>query len=181
MATRAAISSHGGSVQDADENVVRNSPETIAAVKELRQTAERDVMTDEIFRWTNSANNQGLIVGQLSHILNSISAYRSLQEIDEEAAANIGFVPALAGPAGAFASSHMSKIYVIPTYVQGADVEAQRKFILDHTVVYRDAAYHSELYNFPYCPSIVLAGWLENDPFGSLPADKLKVLKTVNK
>ena len=31
--TRAVIWSHGGSVQDANENVVLNSPETIAAVK----------------------------------------------------------------------------------------------------------------------------------------------------
>ena len=181
MATRAVIWSHGGSVQDADENVVLNSPETIAAV-EYYARLQNDAMTDEVFGWTASSNNQGLIAGELSYILNSISAYRSLQKIDEEAAADIGFVPALAGPAGAFASSHVWQIYVIPTYVQGAELEAAKKFILDHTAVYSDAVYHSELYNFPCYPSTVpeLSGWVANDPFGSQPADKLKVLETVN-
>ena len=181
MATRAVIWSHGGSVQDANENVVLNSPETIAAVKYYARL-QNDAMTDEVFGWTASSNNQGLIAGELSYILNSISAYRSLQKIDEEAAADIGFVPALAGPAGAFASSHVWQIYVIPKYVQGAELEAAKKFILDHTAVYSDAVYNSELYNFPCYPSTVpeLPGWVENDPFGSQPADKLKVLETVN-
>ena len=177
MATRAAIWSHGGSVQDASENVVLNSPETVAAVKFLAKL-QNDTMTEEIFGRTASPNNQGLIAGELSYILNSISAYRSLQKINEEAAADIGFVPALADPAGAFASSHVWQIYVIPKYVQGAELEAAKKFILDHTAVY-----HSELYNFPCYPSTVpnLAGWLDDDPFRSHPADKLKVLDTVNK
>ena len=181
MATRAVIWSHGGSVQDANENVVLNSPETIAAVKYYARL-QNDAMTDEVFGWTASSNNQGLIAGELSYILNSISAYRSLQKIDEEAAADIGFVPALAGPAGAFASSHVWQIYVIPKYVQGAELEAAKKFILDHTAVYSDAVYNSELYNFPCYASTVpeLPGWVENDPFGSQPADKLKVLETVN-
>ena len=181
MATRAVIWSHGGSVQDENENVVLNSPETVAAVKYLAKL-QNDAMTEEIFGWTAASNNQGLIAGELSYILNSISAYRSLQKIDEEAAADIGFVQALAGPAGAFASSHVWQIYVIPEYVQGAELEAAKKFILDHTANYSGAVYHSELYNFPCYASTVpeLAGWLNEDPFGSEPADKLKVLETVN-
>ena len=161
--------------------MVLNSPETVAAV-EYYAKLQNDAMTEEVFGWTPSSNNQGLIAGELSYILNSISAYRSLQKIDEAAAADIGFVQALEGPAGAFASSHVWQIYVIPTYVEGAQLEAAKKFILDHTAVYHDAVYHSELYNFPCYPSTVpeLAGWLEDDPFDSQPADKLKVLETVN-
>ena len=181
MATRSVIWAYGGSVQDENENVVLNSPETIAAVEFLAKL-QNDTMTSEIFGWTASSNNQGLIAGELSYILNSISAYRALQKINEEAAADIGFVQALEGPAGAFASSHVWQIYVIPNYVEGAELEAAKQFILDHTATYSDAVYHSELYNFPCYPSTVpeLAGWLENDPFNSDPPDKLKVLETVN-
>ena len=103
MANRAAIWSFGGSVQDENENVVLNSEETIAAVKYLAQL-QNEAMTDEVFGWTAASNNQGLIAGELSYILNSNSAYRSLQKIDEAAAANIGFTSALAGPGGAWAS-----------------------------------------------------------------------------
>ena len=181
MATRAVIWSYGGSVQDENENVVLNSPETRAAV-EFYARLQNDTMTSEVFGWTPSSNNQGLIAGELSYILNSISAYRSLQKIDEEAAADIGFVQALSGSAGAFASSHVWQIYVIPQYVEGAELEAAKQFILDHTATYSDAVYNSELYNFPCYASTVpeLAGWLQEDPFGSVPADKLKVLETVN-
>lgn len=181
MATRAAIWSWGGSVQDENENVVLNSPETIEAVKFFAQL-QNDAMTEEVFAWTPSSNNQGLIAGELSYILNSISAFRSLQKIDPEAATDIKFVPALEGPAGAFASSHVWQIYVIPKYVEGDQLEMAKQFILDHTATYSDAVYNSELYNFPCYPSTVpeLDGWLENDPFGSNPPDKLEVLKTVN-
>ena len=181
MANRAAIWSFGGSVQDEDENVVLNSEATIAAVKYLAQL-QNEAMTDEVFGWTAASNNQGLIAGELSYILNSNSAYRSLQKIDEAAAANIGFTSALAGPAGAYASSHVWQIYVIPEYVEGDELAAAKQFILDHTENYSEATYYSELYNFPCLPTTVaeLDGWLEEDPWGSSPPNKFEVLKTVN-
>ena len=181
MANRAAIWSFGGSVQDENENVVLNSEATIAAVKYLAQL-QNEAMTDEVFGWTAASNNQGLIAGELSYILNSNSAYRSLQKIDEAAAANIGFTPALAGSAGAYASSHVWQIYVIPKYVEGDQLAAAKQFILDHTENYSDVTFYSELYNFPCLPSTVpeLDGWLEEDPWGSSPPNKFEVLKTVN-
>ena len=181
MANRAAIWSFGGSIQDEDENVVLNSAETIAAVKYLAQL-QNEAMTDEVFGWTAASNNQALIAGEVSYILNSNSAYRSLQKIDEAAAANIGFSPALAGPGGAYASSHVWQIYVIPEYVEGDQLAAAKQFILDHTENYSDSTYYSELYNFPCYASTVseLDGWLEADPWGSEPPNKFEVLKTVN-
>ena len=181
MANRAAIWSFGGSIQDEDENVVLNSEATITAVNYLAQL-QNEAMTDEVFGWTAASNNQGLIAGELSYILNSNSAYRSLQKIDEAAAANIGFTSALEGPAGAYASSHVWQIYVIPKYVEGDELAAAKQFILDHTANYSDATYHSELYNFPCLAATVpeLDGWLEADPWGSEPPNKFEVLKTVN-
>src|SRR5690606_5405500 len=98
----------------------------------------------------------------------------------EDAANNVGFTPALEGPAGAFASSHVWQIYVIPTYVEGEELELAKQFLLDHTAVYADVTYYSELYNFPCRPASmeegVLEGWLAEDPFGSMPPNKLEVL-----
>lgn len=177
MAGRALIWSFGGSIQDENENVVLNSPETIAAVNFMNELYKAS-MTDEVFAWTAASNNQGLIAGSLSYILNSISAYRSQQRIDAELAANIGFSPVLAGPAGAFASSHIWQIYVIPNYVQGAELEAAKQFIIDHVGASSDAVFSSELYNFPCYPPTVpeLDGWLAEDPFDSQPIDKLLAL-----
>jgi multiple sugar transport system substrate-binding protein len=179
MAMRNILWSYGAAVQDADENVILNSPETIAALEYGKELYER-TMTDEVFGWNAASNNQGLISGDLSYILNSISAYRSLQKIDPVAADNIGFTPALEGPGGAFASSHVWQIYVIPTYVEGAELEVAKQFLLDHTAMADDISFESELYNFPCRPSAMsdgqMAEWLANDPFGSSPANKLEVL-----
>jgi multiple sugar transport system substrate-binding protein len=181
LANRAVIWSFGGSIQDENENVVLNSEETIAAVEYLAKL-QNEAMTDEVFGWTAASNNQALIAGEVSYILNSNSAYRSLQKIDADAAANVGFTSALEGPAGALASSHVWQIYVIPAYVEGDELAAAKQFILDHTANYGDVTYNSELYNFPCHPSTApeLDSWLEVDPFDSVPANKFEVLKTVN-
>ncbi|RME43811.1 MAG: extracellular solute-binding protein [Caldilineae bacterium] len=178
MAARAIIWSFGGSVQDENECVTINSPEVVEAVTYMADLYNK-TMTEEVFSWNAASNNQGLIAGELSYILNSISAYRSLQKIDPEAADNIGFVPALKGPRGdQHASAHLWYIYVIPNYVEGAELEAAKAFILHLVANYNQAVFNSELYNFPAFESTVpqLQGWLENDPFGSRPADKLTVL-----
>jgi len=180
LAMRNVIWSFGGSVQDANECVVLNSPETLEAVQYVSDLYN-SAMTEEVFAWTPASNNQGLIAGELSYILNSISAYRSLQDIDAAAADNIGFGPALSGPRGdQYASSHVWSVYVIPNYVQGPELEAAKAFLLHLTANYNQAVFNSKLYNFPAFPSTVpeLNGWLTQDPFGSRPADKLLVLNS---
>ena len=175
-AARAVIWSFGGRIQDAGERVVFDSPESIAAVEYLARL-QNEAMTDEVFGWTPPSDNQALIAGDASFIFNPITAYRSLQQVDELAAANIGFSPALAGPAAAIGTVN-TPTFVIPKHVQGDELAAAKQFILDHTAAYSDAAYHGELYNLPCYPAAVpeLAGWLSDDPFGSLPADKLAVM-----
>ncbi len=178
IAIREVIWSFGGSVQDEESNPVFNSPETVAAVKYLAQL-QNQAMTAEVFGWTGASNNQALVAGDASFILNPDSAYRSLQKVDRSAAANIGFTPALLGPAGAFGGTH-AFISVIPAYVKGSQLQAAKKFLLDLAASYSDITYHSELFNLPCFPDTVgeLDTWLDDDPFGSLPADKFAVLKT---
>ncbi len=180
MAARAIIWSYGGSIQDENENVVINSPEVIEAVNYMAELY-RETMTEEVFAWTAASNNQGLIAGELSYILNSISAYRTLQKIDPAAADEIFFVPALKGPRGdQHASAHVWQTYIIPNYVtDAAELEAAKAFLLHLTANYNQAVFNSELYNFPAFRSTVPqlyeeGGWLDADPFGSRPADKLK-------
>jgi multiple sugar transport system substrate-binding protein len=177
---RNIIWSYGGSVQDENECVVINSPEVLEAVQYVSDLYNA-AMTEEVFAWTPASNNQGLIAGELSYILNSISAYRSLQDIDAEAADNIGFGPALTGPRGdQYASAHVWSVYVIPNYVEGPELEAAKAFLLHLTANYNQAVFNAKLYNFPGFPDTVpeLDGWLTQDPFGSRPADKLLVLNS---
>ena len=177
MAARALIWSFGGSEQSADEKITINSPEVIAAV-EFMTRLYRDTMTPEVFSWTAASNNQGLIAGKMSYILNSVSAYRTAQTAQPAIADDIFFTPALKGPGGTgLASEHVINIYFVPKHSK--NVDAAKQFMLDLVANYNDAVNNSELYNFPAFPRSApgLAGWLASDPYKSKPLDKLAFLK----
>ena len=177
MAARALIWSYGGSVQDENENVVINSPQTIEAVEYMTRLF-KGAMTDEVFAWSPSSNNQGLVAGNMSYILNSISAYRTAQTANPDVAADVYFTPPLAGPRGVFlASEHAIPIYVVPKFARNPD--AAKEFLLHLTANYASATNNSELYNLPAYPGTVpqVDAWLDADPFGSQPANKLGFLK----
>src|ERR687890_586642 len=95
MAGRALMWSYGASVQDENEQVVINSEETVAAV-EFMTKLFKQAMTDEVFSWNAASNNQGLVAGKLSYILNSISAWRTAQGANPDVANDVGDVPAFA-------------------------------------------------------------------------------------
>jgi ABC-type glycerol-3-phosphate transport system substrate-binding protein len=180
MAGRGLIWSFGGAEQTEDGEVAINSPETVAAVAYMKELYER-AMTPEVFSWTAASNNQLLVAGQASYILNSISAYRTAQAVDYTVSDDIGFVPALKGPGGiGLVSEHLIPTYVIPNHA--ANPDAAKEFILHLVANYNQVVFNAELYNFPAFSSTVpqlLAegGWLDVDPFGSRPIDKLRLLR----
>jgi ABC-type glycerol-3-phosphate transport system substrate-binding protein len=176
MAGRALMWSHGASIQNEDEEVVINSPETVAAV-EFMQRLFKDTMTNEVFSWNPASNNQGLIAGQMSYILNSISAWRTAQEVNPEVADDIYFTRALKGPKAALAAQHVMYNWIVPSHAR--NVDAAKEFLLHYTANWPSATYHSKLYDLPAFPRLVpqLNGWLDRDPFGAQPENKLGVLK----
>lgn len=175
MAGRGLMWSFGASIQDANERVVINSPETVAAV-EFMTRLYKETMTSEVFSWNAASNNQGLIAGQMSYILNSISAWRTAQEANPDVGDDIYFVPALKGPKAALVAQHVMYNWIVPSFARNPD--AAKEFLLHYTGNFAAVTYNSKLYDFPAFPSLVpkLNDWLRNDPFGAKPADKLKVL-----
>ena len=176
MAGRALMWSYGASVQDENEQVVINSEETVAAV-EFMTKLFKGAMTDEVFSWNAASNNQGLIAGKLSYILNSISAWRTAQGASPKVADDVGFVPALRGPADARAAQHVLYNWIVPKHATGVD--AAKEFLLYYTENFASATWASKLYDFPAWSNRVpeLNNWLAKDPFGAKPADKLAFLK----
>lgn len=177
MAMRALMWSFGGAIQDENENVVINSDATIAAIEYMTNLYEQ-AMTPEVFAWNAASNNQGLNAGELSYILNSISAYRTAQDEGLDVADDILFTPALEGPAAALVASHVMYNWIIPDSPD-VNVSAAKEFLLHYTENLAPVAWNSKLYDFPAFPERVpdLEGWLDSDPFGSQPANKLTVLK----
>ncbi len=177
MAGRALMWSYGASIQDEAEQVVLNSDATIAAVEYMKNLFE-NAMTEEVFAWNAASNNQGLIAGELSYILNSISAWRTAQEENPEVASDIFFVPALAGPETALAAQHVMYNWIVPDF-EGVNVDAAKEFLLHYTDNLASVTWNSKLYDFPAFTGQVpdLNDWLANDPFGAQPPDKLTVLQ----
>ena len=181
---RALIWSFGGSIQDEEGNVTFDSPEVLEAVKYQKKLFD-NAMTPEVFAWNAASNNQTFIAGQASYIQNSISFYRSAQEDSPEVAADTGFRPGLKGPRGdKRMPAHVWFIHTMPDYVTDEDkIAAAKKFMLDLENNYASASYYSKFYNFPAFSSQVpqLFGddsWLDDDPWGAEPPDKLKLLQT---
>ncbi|HEU0196388.1 MAG TPA: extracellular solute-binding protein [Nevskiaceae bacterium] len=180
---RSLLWSFGGRLFDKCGNVALDSPQTIAAVKYQAQLFKQ-AETPEIFGWNAASNNQAFISGQASYIQNSISFYRSAQATKNATADDTGFVPGLEGPTGqVHQTAHLWAIYVMPKYVTNAQSKlAAEKFLLDLTSNASWVTYESELYDFPAFPKQVpqlteKGGWLDHDPFGSNPPDKLNVLR----
>jgi ABC-type glycerol-3-phosphate transport system substrate-binding protein len=175
MVGRSLMWSYGGAMQDRNEEVTLNSPETVAAVEFMKGLYE-DAMTDEVFSWNPASNNQGMVGGKLSYIVNSISAYRTTQKVNPQQANDTFFVQALEGPAEAWAAQHVMYNWIVPTFSKSVD--AAKAFLMHYTENYARATWESELYDFPAFGKLVpqLDGWLKNDPFGSEPPDKLAVL-----
>ena len=171
-----ALMWYGASIQDEDENVVLNSPETIAAVEYMTQLFQ-GAMTDEVFSWNAASNNQGL-----SPVSSATSSTRSPatgpRRRPTRRSPTTLFVPALEGPATALAAQHVMYNWIVPQFSANAD--AAKEFLLHYAANLESAAYHSKLYDFPAWDGLVpqLDDWLNDDPFGSDPADKLSVLAT---
>jgi multiple sugar transport system substrate-binding protein len=178
MAAHALLWSHGASIQDENENVILDSPETMEAVAVMQRLFE-GAMTDEVFAWNAASNNEGLIAGELSYIINSISAYRSAQDVNPEVASDTFFVKALEGTQPGLAAQHVMYNYIVPESAKNPD--AAKEFLLHLTDNFALASYHSKLYDFPSWPSLApdLGDWLADDPFGSQPSDKLAFLGDV--
>jgi multiple sugar transport system substrate-binding protein len=181
--TRSLIWSFGGAVQDACGKVTLDSPQVLNAVKyqtKLFHAAE----TPEVFSWNAASNNQAFVSGRASYIQNSISFYRTAQESAPKNADDTGFRPGLKGPTGiVHQTAHVWFIDVLPKYVTDKNqILAAKKFMLDLAANYSSATYYSKLYDFPAYPPTVpqldqKGGWIDHDPWGSNPPDKLSVLR----
>ena len=148
MAERTLLWSFDTSIQDEHENVILDNKKTVEAVKFMADLFHK-TLTPEVFGWTAASNNQLLIAGRASYILNSISAYRSAQKDVPEVAKDIFFTPALKGPRGtAWACEHVIYVSVVPKFA-AANADLAKQFLLDRCANYDRAMWESKLYNSP--------------------------------
>src|SRR5215472_11147280 len=89
MAMRALLWSFGGTEQDQAGNVTINSKNTIDALKYMKALYQESE-TPEVFTWTPPSNNQAMLAGRVSFVMNAISITRqserepALKQINEK-------------------------------------------------------------------------------------------------
>ena len=152
MVSRSLMWSWGASLQDENDNVIlgtgENRARMIDAVKYMVDLYKR-TMTPAVFSWNAASNNQDLIAGKASFIVNSISAYRSAQASVPEIARDVFNTPPLAGPRGdRWANVHVLYSYIIPKFAKARE-DLAKQFILHLAKNYDQAMYQSKLYNSP--------------------------------
>ena len=77
------IYSFGGSLQDAEGNIVINSPETAAALQFSSDLLNKyNVMPSGVTGWDDTGNNQAFLSGQLAMCYNSGSILNNMRETD---------------------------------------------------------------------------------------------------
>src|SRR5215471_7673761 len=179
MAMRALLWSFGGAEQDEAGNVTINSKNTIEALKYMKALFQ-DTETNEVFTWTPPSNNQAMLAGRVSFVMNAISITR---QAERDAAFNsmspkIMVSRALRGPVRRIAAEHVMNCYVIWNFAENK--EGAQKFLIDYMDSFHDGFVAGQFYNFPCFPKLVpnLKAEIANDSRAH-PPDKYKVLGNV--
>jgi len=177
MAMRAILWSFGGAEQDEEGHVTINSPQTIEAlkyVKELYQQAE----TPEVFTWTPPSNNQAMLAGRVSFVMNAISITRQSEREHMPIDSQIMISRALKGPVRRIAAEHVMNCYVVWEFAE--EKELAQKFLIDYMDHFHEGFVAGQYYNFPCFPKTVpdLEKLISNDDRAH-PPEKYKVLGDV--
>lgn len=173
---RGVLWSYGGSFQDkTGKHVVLDSKETVEAVKYVT-ALYKEAMTSEVLSWNDSSNNRYIASGVGSLIINPLSAYRTVQQINPKLADNLFFLKAPKGPVHRLMDGAANS-YGIWKFAKNK--ENAIAFLTHYTDNWLEAFKASEGYNMPIFPKMVPTPMpiLSNDPT-SHPPTKLAVLQT---
>jgi multiple sugar transport system substrate-binding protein len=142
----ALLQCYGAFIQTGKAHVAINSKNTIEALKVMRDIYKRG-MTNEVFAWQASSNNQGYLSGRLSLAVNAISISRSAEEQNPALARNTAIAPIPRGPVQRLGLEHVMGVYTIWKFTKNKGLA--KRFIADLEINYQQAFKNSKYYNFP--------------------------------
>jgi multiple sugar transport system substrate-binding protein len=178
MALIALLQCFGGFIQNADARVTINSKGTRDALK-FMQSLFREGMTNEVFAWTASSNNQGYLSGRLSLAMNAISIARSAEDQNPDLAKKTALLPIPKGPDRRLGLEHVMGVYTVWNFTSKSQQKLAKRFIADLEINYASAFKNSKYYNFPAFPKAVYQyrQRLGADPHP--PKGKYRILDTI--
>jgi multiple sugar transport system substrate-binding protein len=129
----------------------------------------QDTETPEVFTWNPASNNQAMLAGKTSFVMNAISITRQAEREHQDISKHIMCSKALKGPAKRIAAEHVMDCYVIWEFAQNKD--GAQQFLVDYIDAFHQAFEASKWYNFPCFPKTVpdLQKTIQNDPAAEPP------------
>jgi multiple sugar transport system substrate-binding protein len=152
---------YGGFIQNEENRIVigqgANRRGAIQALTVMRDIFQNG-MSDEVFAWTASSNNNAFIAGRLSVALNAISIVRTAEDSGNQALADDTWLASIPrGPAMRLGNEHVMGVYVIWKFAKNK--EAAKKYLVDQQLNYRQHFLQSKYYNFPPWTGAIKGGF----------------------
>jgi multiple sugar transport system substrate-binding protein len=178
MALLSLLMCFGSSLQDASGAPALDSRSTVEAVAFMADLHARG-QEDTVFSWKPESNNQFLLGGRGSLVMNAISTIRRAEDLGIPFSRELWLWPVPQGPGGRIAIGQYTGVYAIWKFAKNR--EAAERFIADLCIASSDAVAASGMFNFPTFPGA--APWNEiyaaaaKDP--RRPQGKYSVLTTI--
>jgi multiple sugar transport system substrate-binding protein len=146
MALSAFLMCFGSFIQHPNNRPWLDTKNTVAAVKfmaDIYKTGE----DPSIFSWNPASNNQDLLAGHASLILNAISATRTPEDQNLPFSDQLMIWPIPIGPHGRLGLEHLMGCWSIWKFAQNK--QNAQQFLVDLLLQAKNATIQSKLYNFP--------------------------------
>ena len=150
----------GSFLQDATNHPTLRTAETVAAVQYMTSLF-RAGGVPQVFGWSPTSNNQSLLGGRASLIINAISASRTADALALPFAHDLWLWPVPGGPHGRLGPPQYTSVYSVWEFARNR--EAAGQFLTDFCTDYEKAVAASEMFMFPSFP-------------GAMPTDRLYTL-----
>lgn len=168
----------GSFIQDESGALTIGSKNTVEAVQFMADLYAQG-SESTVFGWKPESNNQFLLAGKGSLIMNAISAVRRAEDLGMPIAKDLWMWPIPHGPRGRLALGQYTGVYSIWRFAKNR--VAAEKFVADLCVDSDQAILASNLFNFPSFPgAIPLKQIYENAAAEThLPRGKYSILTTI--
>ena len=168
-----------GSFLQTEANVPAiDTPATVDAVRFVADLWKAG-QDSRVFSWNPASNNQLLLSGEASLVLNAISAVRTAETLELPFADSLWLWPIPAGPWGRLSLGQYTNVYSIWKFAKTPDIAQQ--FLADLCTDARQATLASGLFSYPSFPGAFPAAELYRvaaaDPHA--PKGKYSILTTV--
>lgn len=167
----------GSFLQTADDVPSIARPETVEAVRFMADLW-RSGQDARVFSWNPTSNNQLLLSGEGSLVMNAISVVRTAESIQLPFVDDLWLWPIPAGPGGRHALGQYTSVYSIWKFARNP--EAAQRFLVDLCVDARQATVASKLFSFPSFPGAVSSAELYKAAAADVhpPKGKYSILTT---